>query len=182
LLDVVVDRGELFLVMEYVAGTTLSSLFTRALERGQPVPLAITSAIVCDLLRGLHAAHTATDERGELLGLVHRDVSPQNVLVTGDGVARVLDFGVAKARERLQTTRTGEIKGKLAYMAPEQFEGPAPSRPTCTPPASSYGSYSRFDGFIQATTKPRSPRRSVSAWSSRRAITRRTCPTSSTTW
>ena len=75
------------------------------------------------VLHGLHAAHEATNEQGEPLGIVHRDVSPQNILVGADGVARVLDFGVAKAAGRVQTTREGQLKGKLAYMAPEQTRG-----------------------------------------------------------
>jgi serine/threonine-protein kinase len=74
------------------------------------------------MLHGLHAAHEARSETGEPLGIVHRDVSPQNVLVGADGLARVLDFGIAKARGRLQTTREGQVKGKLAYMAPEQIK------------------------------------------------------------
>ena len=84
-----------------------------------PVPIAV--AVMSGVLHGLHAAHEARDERGEPLGIVHRDVSPQNILVGTDGVARVLDFGVAKAAGRLQTTRDGQLKGKLAYMAPEQL-------------------------------------------------------------
>jgi serine/threonine-protein kinase len=78
---------------------------------------------VSDVLRGLHAAHEARNEHGESLHLVHRDVSPHNILVGADGSARVLDFGVAKATGRLQTTQSGVIKGKLAYMAPEQLNG-----------------------------------------------------------
>jgi serine/threonine-protein kinase len=89
----------------------------------RPIPMAIASAIVADMLRGLHAAHTATAEDGTPLRLVHRDVSPQNLLVGVDGVARVVDFGVAKAVGRGRTTRDGSVRGKLGYMAPEQLAG-----------------------------------------------------------
>jgi serine/threonine-protein kinase len=81
----------------------------------------VVAALCCDLLAGLHAAHEARNEQGAELAIVHRDVSPQNVLVGLDGVARVLDFGIAKAAIRLHTTRDGQIKGKLRYMAPEQI-------------------------------------------------------------
>jgi serine/threonine-protein kinase len=81
----------------------------------------VVSAILVNVLDGLHAAHEAKDERGAPLDLVHRDVSPQNVLVGVDGVARVLDFGIAKAAGRAQVTREGQVKGKLGYMAPEQL-------------------------------------------------------------
>jgi serine/threonine-protein kinase len=79
------------------------------------------NAVLTGALHGLHAAHEARDARGEPLHIVHRDVSPQNILVGTDGVSRVLDFGVAKAAARLQTTEEGKMKGKLAYMAPEQL-------------------------------------------------------------
>src|SRR5678816_4576391 len=82
------------------------------------------------ILHGLHAAHEATTELGEPLEIVHRDVSPQNVLVGTDGVPRVLDFGVAKAAGRMQTTKEGQIKGKLSYMPPEQLRGAAVNRQT----------------------------------------------------
>ncbi len=122
-LDVVASGGELFLVMEYVPGESVARI-TRALrERGETLPLPILSAVITGVLHGLHAAHEAKDERGRPLGIVHRDISPQNVLVGADGVARVLDFGVAKAAGRLHTTREGEIKGKLSYMPPEQLRG-----------------------------------------------------------
>jgi serine/threonine-protein kinase len=122
-LDVVSLEDELFLVMEYVEGESFAYLLRRMRERGEVAPTAITIAIMLAVLHGLHAAHEATSERGELLHIVHRDVSPQNILVGVDGVARVLDFGVAKAAWRLQTTRAGQLKGKLAYMAPEQLAG-----------------------------------------------------------
>jgi serine/threonine-protein kinase len=127
-LDVVATRGELFLVMEYVPGESLSRLARTARERRQRMPQRIVSAIISGVLHGLHAAHEAKSERGEPLGIVHRDVSPQNVLVGTDGVARVLDFGVAKAAGRTQQTREGQIKGKLSYMAPEQLRGAPVSR------------------------------------------------------
>ena len=129
-LDVVATGGELFLVMDYVPGESLARLIRTATSLGQLVPPRITVAIMSGVLRGLHAAHEATNERGEALGIVHRDVSPQNVLVGTDGQARVLDFGVAKAVGRLQTTRDGKLKGKLAYMAPEQLRGHAVDRRT----------------------------------------------------
>ena len=107
--------------MEYVRGESLARLLRAEKARGRSVPLPIASAIVIGALHGLHAAHEATSDRGAPLGIVHRDVSPQNILVGVDGVARVIDFGVAKAAGRLQTTREGVIKGKVAYMAPEQL-------------------------------------------------------------
>ncbi|AKU94062.1 serine/threonine protein kinase [Labilithrix luteola] len=121
--DVVDEGGEIALVMDYVVGPSLAALVRAAREERKPMPAPIASAIVCDVLAGLQAAHDATDLHGAPLDLVHRDVSPSNVLVGTDGVARVIDFGIAKARGRIQAaTRVGEIKGKLAYMAPEQIE------------------------------------------------------------
>jgi serine/threonine protein kinase len=119
-LDVVALDRELLLVMEYVHGESLAECLRTARARGEPIPIDVVSAIVCAVLHGLHAAHEATDEQGTPLGIVHRDVGPQNVLVGADGIPRVLDFGVAKAVGRIQTTRDGQLKGKLAYMAPEQ--------------------------------------------------------------
>ncbi|MBW2527310.1 MAG: serine/threonine protein kinase, partial [Deltaproteobacteria bacterium] len=122
-LDVVQTDDELFLVMEYVSGDSLARLLERSRELEQRVEPDIAVAVAAGMLHGLHAAHTATGERGEPLQIVHRDVSPQNVMVGTDGTPRVLDFGIAKATVRLQTTRDGQIKGKLAYMAPEQLAG-----------------------------------------------------------
>lgn len=120
-LDVVSDDGELFLVMEYVAGESLSRLVRKARERGERVPPRFAVTIMSGALEGLHSAHDATSEKGQPLGLVHRDVSPQNVHVGVDGVPRLLDFGIAKATNRVQETRTDQIKGKVAYMSPEQL-------------------------------------------------------------
>jgi len=122
-LDVVSTDGELFLVMEYVMGESLGRLIPLARAKGERIPPAVVATVMVGVLQGLHAAHEARDEHGSPLGIVHRDVSPQNVLVGIDGTARVLDFGVAKAAGRLQTTREGQLKGKIAYMAPEQIRG-----------------------------------------------------------
>jgi serine/threonine protein kinase/ABC-type sugar transport system substrate-binding protein len=121
-IDVVATRGELFLVMDYVRGESLSRLAAAARLAGTAIPLGITRSILSDVLHGLHAAHEAKSERGNPLGIVHRDVSPQNILVGVDGAARVLDFGIAKAAGRAANTRDGQIKGKIAYMAPECFQ------------------------------------------------------------
>jgi serine/threonine-protein kinase len=122
-LDVVAREGELFLVMEYILGESLWRLLRQCAEIGERVEPRIGAAIVVGLLHGLHAAHEAHSEHGEPLEIVHRDVSPQNVLVGIDGVPRVVDFGIAKAAGRAQATREGQLKGKLPYMAPEQLQG-----------------------------------------------------------
>jgi serine/threonine protein kinase len=129
-LDVVAAKGELLLVMDYVQGESLGRLMRVEADRRRRIPLPIVSAIGTGALLGLHAAHEARSAQGAALGIVHRDVSPQNILVGVDGLARVIDFGVAKAAVRVQTTREGVLKGKMAYMAPEQFEGGALSRRT----------------------------------------------------
>ncbi len=120
-LDVVADDGELFLVMEYVPGESLSRLVRKSRELGKPIPARYVVGLMCGALDGLHAAHEAKSEKGQPLGMVHRDVSPQNIHCGVDGVARVLDFGIAKATNRVQETRTDQIKGKVAYMSPEQL-------------------------------------------------------------
>jgi eukaryotic-like serine/threonine-protein kinase len=128
-LDVVDEDSELFLVMEYVAGESLSRLVRKTREAGTRIPPRYVVGVLCAALEGLHAAHEATSERGSPLGIVHRDVSPQNIQVGIDGVARVLDFGIAKATNRVQETRTDQIKGKVAYMSPEQLaKGPIDRR------------------------------------------------------
>jgi eukaryotic-like serine/threonine-protein kinase len=124
-LDVLEDGGDLFLVMDYVHGDSLSSLLRSAVAKNQPVPKAVASAILVDTLEGLHAAHEATSELGAKLDVVHRDVSPQNLLVGVDGVTQVADFGVAKAVGRLAEKFSvhHSVKGKAGYMAPEQVRG-----------------------------------------------------------
>jgi serine/threonine-protein kinase len=108
-LDVVASDGELFLVMDYVEGESLARLLKQSRAIGERVPLPIVSSIVTGMLWGLHAAHETKADDGTPLDIVHRDVSPQNVLVGIDGVARVVDFGVAKASRRVQGTESGQL-------------------------------------------------------------------------
>lgn len=125
----VFDLGEkdnlLYLVMEYVDGDSLSALLSSIAKRKggttATVPPAIALRIVADVLAGLHAAHRLKNERGELRGVVHRDVSPSNILVSVRGDVKVIDFGIAHARDRaVRDTGVGSLKGKINYMAPEQ--------------------------------------------------------------
>jgi serine/threonine-protein kinase len=108
-----------FIVMEYVEGPSFATLWKRSRDKR---PLDMIVSVMLDTLEGLHAAHTLTDEDGESLHLVHRDVSPQNVLVGVDGVARITDFGIAKAESRISSTQPGMRKGKLQFMSPEQIK------------------------------------------------------------
>lgn len=112
-----------YLVMEYIEGDTLARLLARTAARGKRLPVGIALRIALDMLSGLHAAHELRDDAGDAVQLVHRDVSPQNVLIGVDGIARITDFGVAHAASRLTATRVGQLKGKIAYMAPEQAAG-----------------------------------------------------------
>jgi eukaryotic-like serine/threonine-protein kinase len=117
-----------YLVMEYVRGHTLSGLIRAAKAANATLPLPIAGKILSDALTGLHAAHELRDEKGVPLGVIHRDFSPQNILVGVDGVSRLTDFGIAKTLARLDATTTGVIKGKIGYMAPEQALGHALDR------------------------------------------------------
>ena len=117
MLDVVEHEGEVFLIMEFVLGRSLAELLATEVA----VPLPIASAILVGALRGLDAAHSATSPNGDPLHLIHRDFSPQNLMVAADGLPRVVDFGIAKAAFRLLETETVSLRGKLAYMAPEQL-------------------------------------------------------------
>ena len=127
-LDVGDDDGRLFLVMEYIEGDRLSGLIKAAGKRDRRIPPPIAARIFIDLLSGLHAAHELAGSDGAELSVVHRDVSPQNVLVGVDGVARITDFGIAKTEARVTDTGLQQIKGKLAYMAPEQLAGETVTR------------------------------------------------------
>jgi serine/threonine-protein kinase len=125
-LDLVTTTDEVMLVQEYVHGVPLHVLLRTAHEANQKIPVRIAVCIASQVLGGLHAAHNTLDEMGAPLNIVHRDVSPQNVMIAVDGSARLLDFGVAKATMAAHVTRDGTFKGKLAYSAPEQVRG----RPT----------------------------------------------------
>lgn len=120
--DVVQTENELSLVMQYVHGEAFSKLLGAAYRLEKPASPAIVRTVMADVLRGLHAAHETRDARGNALEIVHRDVSPQNVIVGTDGVARILDFGIAKAVGKASITRDNEVRGKIAYMAPEQLQ------------------------------------------------------------
>ena len=123
ILEIGTSTGGYYLVMEFIEGVTLARLMTQAAVLREPVPRPILLRIVIDTLSGLHAAHELTDDTGDLMGVVHRDCSPQNILVGQDGCSRITDFGIARASSRLHNTREGAMKGKLAYMAPEQTQG-----------------------------------------------------------
>ncbi|MBI5546110.1 MAG: protein kinase, partial [Deltaproteobacteria bacterium] len=113
-------EGVYFIAMEYVAGEDLSHLLRAAAASQTGIPLEVSAAIVRDAAAGLDHAHSASDSQGQLLNLVHRDVSPQNIMVRTDGVVKVVDFGIARAANREVKTAAGIIKGKYRYMSPEQ--------------------------------------------------------------
>ncbi len=116
------DQGKHFLVMEWVRGVSLRRLLEAAKARGG-IPWPIAVRIFADLAGALHHAHVAKDERGRPLGVVHRDVTPENVIVSWDGSPKLLDFGIAKSSIDPQKTQMGVLKGKLQYIAPEQYQG-----------------------------------------------------------
>lgn len=119
----IVDLGEEnqrpYIVMQYVEGCSFSTLLR---ARRGPSPPTLVGAIMIDVLDGLHAAHTLIDDDGAPMSIVHRDVSPENILVGVDGIARIADFGIAKARNRISSTEQGIRKGKLLYLSPEQLQ------------------------------------------------------------
>lgn len=121
--DVGEHEGVVFMILRYIEGDTLSGLRRSARERQTPLPDAVGLRILSDAFEGLHAAHELRDESGRLLGLVHRDFSPQNILVGKDGIARLTDFGIAKLTTETTLTQTGLVKGKVGYMSPEQARG-----------------------------------------------------------
>src|SRR5262249_48070606 len=116
-------QGHLYLAMEYLDGQPLSRFAVAARAAGRPLEPVVCARLLAGALAGLHYAHELCDYDGTPLGVVHRDVSPQNLLVTYEGEVKLLDFGVAKAAMTSTVTEAGVVKGKLAYMAPEQARG-----------------------------------------------------------
>jgi serine/threonine protein kinase len=116
------EGGMPFIVMDYVEGASLAELRRELSAIGRAIDVRIAVRLVLDALSGLHAAHELRDDNGKPMHIVHRDVSPHNVLIGCDGRAHITDFGIAKAEDRIQTTRTHEVKGKLAYLAPERID------------------------------------------------------------
>ncbi|MBL8920400.1 MAG: protein kinase [Myxococcaceae bacterium] len=116
------DEGAWYMVMEYLEGNDVAAIIRQAHARQVEVPLPVAVQVVADAARGLHAAHVKTDLSGRPMAIVHRDISPQNLFVTKDGITKVLDFGVARSAHRSSKTEVGVVKGKLGYVSPEQLE------------------------------------------------------------
>jgi eukaryotic-like serine/threonine-protein kinase len=124
--DVGIERRLPFILMEFLRGKSLARVLDRAAEQDTPVPSAVWLSILARAAEGLHAAHETRDADGKPLGVVHRDVTPHNLLVGYDGQVKMLDFGIARARGRLVGTRSNELKGKFSYLAPEQIDRTRP--------------------------------------------------------
>jgi len=122
------DGDRHFFAMELIQGENVSSIGQRLRASSRELPVEMAAWLVAEVAAGLHATHELRSADGELLHVVHRDVSPHNILVSFDGFVKLIDFGIARADERLSKTRTGAAKGKFAYMAPEQCQGSASDR------------------------------------------------------
>ena len=120
--DFGVADGRYYIAMEYIPGEDLSSIIGQLLQRKQQIPVALAARIMIDVCAGLEYAHTLT-EAGRSLKIIHRDVSPSNVMVSYQGAVKLLDFGIAKATSQVSETRAGNIKGKLSFLAPELIRG-----------------------------------------------------------
>lgn len=114
---------EYYLALEYVPGLDVRRIINALRQRHERVPLNVAFRILIDVLEGLHYAHTKVDTLGNPMNIVHRDVNPRNIMVSVRGDVKLIDFGVARATNRLERTRTDHVKGKFAYMAPEQVDG-----------------------------------------------------------
>ena len=117
------ENGSFFIAMEYVAGSSFRTLMRSAAKADIPIPLDVCVGLITQACAGTHAAHEIKGASGEHIGLVHRDISPHNLMVTADGHVKLLDFGIAKATEIAEEhTKTGALKGKVHYMSPEQCQ------------------------------------------------------------
>lgn len=114
-----------FIAMEYINGRDMRTIVPKAEKQGIPFPLEYSLKVARDVCEGLYYAHRRSDEKGRPLNIVHRDVTPENIMVSFDGEVKILDFGIAKAENLVSETRAGEIKGKLGYLSPEQISGKA---------------------------------------------------------
>jgi eukaryotic-like serine/threonine-protein kinase len=112
------EQGSFYIVMEFIEGESLARVFKASRQLEKPIPVAIAVQLVAWAAEGLHYAHTSTDEAGKPRGIIHRDVSPQNLLLTSDGSIKLVDFGIAKVAT--EETSSGKLKGKITYMPPEQ--------------------------------------------------------------
>src|SRR5260370_9186647 len=118
----------LYIAMEYISGRDVRQLLERFRKRQQPMPIPQAALIVAEVCEALDYAHRKRDARGQALGIVHRDVSPQNVLVSFEGEVKLIDFGIAKAESRLQKTQAGIPQGKFSYISPQHGKGHARAR------------------------------------------------------
>ncbi len=172
-LDVIDQDGQPLIVMELLRGRSLAAL----LKKDPGAPRHLLYAILAGAAEGLAAAHDATSADGQPLHVVHRDVSPHNIHVGYDGQVKLIDFGVAAARGRLTSTRTGELKGKLAYLAPEQImQGTLDRRTDLFALGIVAWSRSPARGCSVRTTRPRRCGRSCTSRSRRFAASRRSSP------
>ncbi len=115
-------EGQYFIAMEYVAGVDIAGILELARAKGQMIPIGVVVKLIIDTLEALDYAHDFTSRDGQPFLLVHRDVTPHNIIVSNDGIVKLVDFGVAKAKQNQSKTQTGAVKGKFAYMAPEQIQ------------------------------------------------------------
>ena len=121
-------EGQLYIVMEYLEGVTALPLLHKMSKEGRPLDLGFVSGVIQQAIDGIHYAHELKDRAGEYLGIVHRDVTPSNIFLTDAGIVKILDFGIAKVKDASAHTQTGTVKGKYAYMSPEQLRGAAIDR------------------------------------------------------
>jgi eukaryotic-like serine/threonine-protein kinase len=117
------EQGRYFIAMEYVPGWNLNTVLATASRRGMKMPIEVACRIASDVCGGLAAAHSLVDENGRTMSVVHRDVSPHNVLISPQGNVKLTDFGIAKAVNEIEKTQPGVVKGKIAYLSPEQIDG-----------------------------------------------------------